>query len=149
MKPKQKAIFEKKAGGKDIFSAGTFPLYPEEGKTGISEFYNFPGVYFIYFDDKLIYIGKSDNDIADAITRHFQSGNYSQIKFTKKPGFSARIYLTRNGATADDLEKALIEKYKPELNRFVPGFNKKKRNALQAKINFVTNEIPAAEETPF
>ena len=71
----------------------------------------------VYFNGELVYIGKSNTDLEDTITRHFQNGNYSQAKFKRGEGrWNVRVALTPK-EKALDLEKKMIAQYKPKFNK--------------------------------
>jgi excinuclease UvrABC nuclease subunit len=102
-------------------------LYPEKRKTGVHKLRDKKGCYIIYLNAKnnILYVGKATTDLEDVITRHFQAGNYSQVKFTlyhddPKVRYFAQVYLTTSKQETVNLERYLIEKYLPKLNIRIP-----------------------------
>lgn len=89
--------------------------YDEDGKTNFG-LRNKAGVYLIYNDTELRYIGYSGTDVYKTMYRHFQSWKdktqvrvtYKNIKYVK-----CRIVYCNNSKQAEELERALIVKYKP------------------------------------
>lgn len=84
---------------------------------------NFPlrnksGVYMIYENRKLVYVGYSSFDVYKAMYRHFQRWNDNtqvRVIYPNSENIKVRlIYCTP--LQADRLEKALILKYKPRDN---------------------------------
>lgn len=75
----------------------------------------YAGVYMIYKDGKLRYVGFSSKDIYKTMYRHFQSWKDSrQIRVTYNSDLvKVRIIYCRTKEQADRLEKALILKYHP------------------------------------
>lgn len=65
-----------------------------------------PGLYFLFDDDELVYIGKSKNIKKRLIQHHIYQKDYHQIKMTS----------VIDSLLLDDLEKALILLCKPRLN---------------------------------
>ena len=94
-----------------------FQVYPDGKKSNCAHLRNKSGVYLVYFNGELVYIGKSNTDLEDTITRHFQNGNYSQAKFKRGEGrWNVRVALTPK-EKALDLEKKMIAQYKPKFNK--------------------------------
>lgn len=93
-------------------------LYPQKGKTAISDKINKSGVYLIKFKGRLIYVGFSENNLYRTIVRHFEKWNDKQRKrivYPQTSNFTVRIVLTTPKRAAI-LERALIIKYKPKDN---------------------------------
>lgn len=92
--------------------------YLENGKTRFS-IRNVPGVYLIYKNKELVYIGFSASDVYKALYRHLQSWkdkHQQRITFKSEKGITVRMVYTTSGAKARQLEGALIIKHKPPLN---------------------------------
>jgi len=76
------------------------------------------GVYMIYKNGSLSYIGFSGTDVYKTMYRHFQSWkDKRQIRITYDPAkVKVRVIYCRTYDQADRLEKALILKHKPKDN---------------------------------
>jgi len=89
--------------------------YKDNGKTNFN-IQGRPGVYMIYKNDELRYIGYSGTNLYKTLYRHFQSWkDKTQTRVTYKDlkGITVRIVYTTNGSQASNLERALIVKYAP------------------------------------
>jgi excinuclease UvrABC nuclease subunit len=89
--------------------------YKENGKTTFN-IQGKPGVYLIYKNDKLRYIGYSGTNVYKTLYRHFQKWtDKTQVRVTYPDltGITVRIVYTTNGSQASNLERALIVKYSP------------------------------------
>jgi len=93
------------------------PPYSPTGKT------NFPtrkksGVYLIYQNHKLVYVGYSQTDVYKTMYRHFQFWNdKSQVRVIYPNWEQIKVRIVYcSPLQADRLEKALILKYKPRDN---------------------------------
>lgn len=89
--------------------------YKENGKTNLI-IQGRPGVYMIYKNDELKYIGYAGKNLYKTVYRHFQSWkDKTQARVTYKDlkGITVRIVFTNNGSQAANLERALIVKYAP------------------------------------
>lgn len=91
--------------------------YTPEGKT------NFKlkkcGVYLIYKDEVLRYVGFSKTNLYKTLYRHFQSWNdktQSRVTYNNLKGIKVRVIYTNTPKQAYDLEKACIIKLKPKDN---------------------------------
>lgn len=92
--------------------------YLDNGKTRFS-IRNVPGVYLIYKNKELVYVGFSASDVYKALYRHLQSWtdkHQQRITFKSEKGITVRMVYTSSGAKAKQLEGALIIKHKPPLN---------------------------------
>jgi hypothetical protein len=137
-----------------------FILYPEKGKTGAAFLRDKIGVYLIYLNDtkNLLYIGKASTDLEDVITRHFQNGNRTQVKFKQYANnpvikYICKVFLTHNANDAHKLEAYLIERLQPKLNKQLPAeaenlsrYKQRKRNDLQMYIDFKLSEATGEKE---
>lgn len=79
------------------------------------------GVYIIRSKktQELVYIGYSGSNVYKALTRHFQAWKdptQARTVYSNKDGFEVRIILTRTAKRAENLERALIIKYRPRDN---------------------------------
>jgi excinuclease UvrABC nuclease subunit len=123
-------------------------IYPTPGRTAIPESRNRSGVYFIYDQNELVYVGSSSSNVYKTLTRHFQQWNdRTQIRITypQTPNYKVRIiYCTPKQAAA--LEFAAIKKMKPRDNP-----NKYDLFELDAydKQQYNTMNQTPAEEVPF
>lgn len=158
---------KRKTGKKQIEIIKKIPLYSEDKKTGVSFLRGKKGVYLIYLNNvnNLLYVGRASTDLEDVITRHFQSGNNTQVKFKRYPGnpdvnYFARVYLTPTKKEAADLERMLIKELAPQLNVRVPADDKsiskwKKNRVLhfeqqiRKKIDEATGQTELTEDQPF
>ncbi len=89
--------------------------YHADGKTTFN-IQNKPGVYIIYKNDQIRYIGFSGTNLYKTLYRHFQSwDDRSQIRvtFPDQTGVTVRVVYTPNAYQAQKLERALILKHKP------------------------------------
>lgn len=79
---------------------------------------NVPGVYLIYENDFLVYVGYSQSNLYKTMYRHFQSWKtskqYRAVYDADK--ILVRVIYTKTGTKAKKLETALIIKYKPRDN---------------------------------
>ena len=90
--------------------------YHANGKTKFN-IQNRPGVYMIYKNDVLKYIGYSGTNLYKTLYRHFQSWkDKTQIRVTypKFNGITVRVIYTNTANQACNLERALIVKLKPK-----------------------------------
>jgi hypothetical protein len=78
-----------------------------------------PGVYLIYKNSKLVYVGFSSYNVYKTMYRHFQRWNDpTQVRVIynpNDPGIKVRVIYT-TAARSKKLEKALILKYAPKDN---------------------------------
>ena len=78
-----------------------------------------PGVYLIYKNGSLVYVGYSSYNVYKTLYRHFQSWNDpTQVRITYSkddPNIKVRVIYT-TAARSRKLEKALILKYAPKDN---------------------------------
>lgn len=95
--------------------------YNNQGRSNLSSVKDKPGVYMIYKNRNLVYIGYSSNNLYRTITRHFQkwTGKYGHrvtyVNQLASNDFKIRICVT-TPARAAKLESALILKHKPKDN---------------------------------
>jgi len=77
-----------------------------------------PGVYLIYKNSLLVYVGYSGSDVYKAMYRHFQKWtDVTQVRVTYNPEqVKARVIYCNTAQQAAGLEKALIIKRKPKDN---------------------------------
>jgi hypothetical protein len=119
--------------------------YTKDGKTTFSQ-RNKPGVYLIYKNGELRYIGMSENNLYRTMYRHFQNWDKSKqerVQYKYLAGIKCRvIYCT--AAQAIKLEKALIVKLKPTDNP-----NKYDEYILEFKDEKIIQEVKQADEVPF
>lgn len=112
------------------------PPYNEKGKTTFN-LRNQSGVYLIYKNNTLQYVGFSRTDVYKALYRHLQRWNdptQQRIVFNDLKGITVRMVYTKSGAMAQRLEGALIIKHKPPLNiNRYDGFilDEKEKNTLE------------------
>ncbi len=102
--------------------------YDRNGRSNLGFANKQSGVYMIYKNDKLVYIGYSATNLYKTCTRHFQEWNskYQRVvtyaRVLKHNTFKVRVILCSAGR-AEKLEKALIVKYKPKDNPDkLPGY---------------------------
>ncbi len=78
-----------------------------------------PGVYLIYKNSQLVYVGYSSYNLYKTMYRHFQRWNDpTQVRVIynpNDPGIKVRVIYT-TAARSKKLEKALILKYAPKDN---------------------------------
>lgn len=94
------------------------PPYNNKGKTTFN-IRNKPGVYLIYKNSELLYVGFSASDVYKALYRHLQEWNdpkQQRVTYKQIKGIKVRVVYTRTGAKARSLEEALILKHKPPHN---------------------------------
>ena len=91
--------------------------YFDNGKTFFSTRKK-AGVYLIYRDNTLLYVGYSGSDVYKAMYRHFQKWqDKKQIRITYNPEtVKVRVIYCNNATTASRLETALIINKKPKDN---------------------------------
>ena len=94
---------------------------------------NRPGVYLIYKNDVLRYIGNAGRDIYTTMYRHFQSwDDRRQFRAVyDRARCKVRVIYTNTAKQAQNLETALIVKHQPKDN------DKK----LQTALNFRETDI--------
>ncbi len=95
--------------------------YTPDGKTNFRYTSSKSGVYLIYKNDKIVYVGFSGADLYKTMYRHFQSWtDNTQRRVTynakrKNSPYTVRVVLT-SPVRASKLEKELIKKHKPKDN---------------------------------
>lgn len=97
--------------------------YKENGKTNLGFCNGKAGVYLIYRDGKLRYVGYSGYNLYKTLTRHFQEWDSKKnfktgityVRDLKWYHFQVRVCIC-SPARAEKLEKALIVKYQPKDN---------------------------------
>lgn len=102
--------------------------YNSKGRSNLGFCNHRSGVYLIYKDGTLVYVGYSGYNLYKTCTRHFQrwDSKYQKVvTYYNKLGsydFKVRIIMC-TPARAERLEKALIVKYKPKDNpNKLPGY---------------------------
>ena len=103
----------------NIFKQRRLKPYHANGKTTFNV-QNKPGVYLIYVDDKIDYVGYSGTNLYKTLYRHFQKWNdpnQTRVTYNKnRNDITVRVVYTVTPNHAFKLEKALINKYKPKSN---------------------------------
>jgi excinuclease UvrABC nuclease subunit len=92
--------------------------YQANGKTTFNV-QNKPGVYMIYKDEEIVYIGFSGTNLYKTMYRHFQKwedSNQIRVTYSNLKNITVRVVYTISKQHAFKLEKALIKKYKPKDN---------------------------------
>lgn len=126
--------------------------YDSKGNTTLRLTNKKPGVYKIYENGKLVYIGMSKNNLYRTMYRHFQEWNHrGQPVVTyagKNKKYSVQVTLCTPGRAAK-AEHALIVKYKPRDNP-----NKYRNYKLNFNDQEIINEFEGVkmlkdEEVPF
>jgi hypothetical protein len=77
------------------------------------------GVYIIFKNDVIDYIGYSGYDLYKTLYRHFQNWNdHTQVRVSYKnmKNITVRVIYTKTKSVAEKLERALIIKYQPKSN---------------------------------
>jgi excinuclease UvrABC nuclease subunit len=93
-------------------------IYAAKGKTNVKETQGKAGVYMIYSNNTLVYIGSSQSNMYKALLRHFQdwtSSRQTRITYAQHPRYKVSIIQT-TGKQAPRLERALIQRMKPRDN---------------------------------
>jgi hypothetical protein len=96
------------------------PPYRDNGRTVFSA-RNRSGVYMIYWDDVLHYVGMSGTDVYKAMYRHFQKWNDNtqvRVVYRVTSKITVRVIYTNTAKQAERLERAMIVKYNPVDNPF-------------------------------
>lgn len=78
-----------------------------------------PGVYMIYVNGVLRYVGYSTYDVYKTMYRHFQSwrdSSQTRITYPRSPDVKIRVIYTNTAKQAAVLERALRIKYRPTDN---------------------------------
>ena len=105
-----------------------------------------PGVYLIYKNGELRYVGMSQSNLYKTMYRHFQNWEdkkQERVVYKYLSGIKCRvIYCT--AAQAAKLERALILKYKPTDNP-----NKLELFTLDASDEKMIQQVKEADEVPF
>lgn len=102
--------------------------YDKNGRSNLGFANKQSGVYLIYKNGKLVYVGYSAVNLYKTCTRHFQkwTSSYQRVvtyhdKLSRND-FKVRVILC-SASRADKLEKALIVRYKPKDNPDkLPGY---------------------------
>ena len=136
-------------------------IYNSDGTTNVRYFWKKKGVYEIFENENLIYIGYSATNLYRTLLRHFQKWHDSdqpdRIFYTSKSNMYVRI-TTFAKSTADEkihnLEMDLIRKFKPRDNKikydlFTNIDNKDKtRQEIVSKYISDKNRIEVPEIAP-
>lgn len=115
--------------------------YKDDNKTTNFPLRNKPGVYMIYKNDVLRYIGFSGVDLYRTMYHHFQNWpDRNQYRATySRENCKVRVIYTNNARQAVNLEIALIHKHNPKDNK----------NNNQSALNYFQKEIlTEATEAP-
>jgi hypothetical protein len=131
-------------------------LKPPYNKAGKCTFKarNKPGVYMIFRDEVLAYVGFSASNCYKSFYRHFQDWSTSKqqrVVYNKQDAnIKARIIYTNTGSQADKLEKALIIKYKPtdNIQQYWIDYDLDKQEAAVLEF-YKSTRATTDEETPF
>ena len=123
------------------------------------------GVYFIYENGKLAYIGFSGTDVKKTMYRHFQKWNdlrhpenkrrdrierVSYFEGFKNADFKCRVIFCKNAAQAARFEIALIKKFKPRDNSLKMDFDSMVEYTKTLKEIDKAAEVAAPlEDAPF
>jgi excinuclease UvrABC nuclease subunit len=83
------------------------------------------GVYFLYDNNELVYIGVSQ-DIAVRLASHRHTKEFNQVKIIEE----------QDHLKALKIESYFIYKYKPKYNKFIGLFNYGKLHAFTSKKKF-------------
>ena len=135
------------------------PYYQEKNKMARSTTFNLRGaggVYLIFKAGKLIYCGKSRNNLYKTMYRHFQdweNTEQTRVVYKNLKDITCQVVYLRKIRDIDDLEKAIILKHKPKDNpmkyeKYMPDKNE------ETIYNLITGlkEMPIIineEDTPF
>jgi predicted small metal-binding protein len=66
------------------------------------------GIYFLYYKGNIVYIGKSDDNVFERISEHFKSiKEFDEFSFKEYNVSKKQL---------DEMEKRLINKFKPKYN---------------------------------
>jgi excinuclease UvrABC nuclease subunit len=93
------------------------PPYDEKGSTTFPK-RGVPGVYLIYKDSKLRYVGFSATNVYRTMYRHFQEwtdSKQTRITYKNLKGILVRVIYC-SPTNAAKIERALIVKYRPQDN---------------------------------
>lgn len=110
------------------------PTRTKQGKTNISKFKGKKGVYKIFENRKLIYVGNSTSDLYKTIIRHFQKWTdpqqpkrLSYRSRLSKNDYRVEVSLIEKDSDIFNLEAILINKHKPRDNKdeLIGKFNNK------------------------
>lgn len=117
--------------------------YNKNGSTTFPQ-RNTSGVYKIFEDNKLVYIGMSTNNLYRTMYHHFNSWKdktkqYRVTYNSQDNNIKVQIIYTNTGSQAESLEKILILKYKPRDN-----FNKYTQYILELEDKKIIKEIETA-----
>ena len=122
--------------------------YNDKGKSNLLFCKGVPGVYLIYKNSNLVYVGMSSNNVYRTLLRHFERWKSYQKVTTyfreyADNDFKVRVCLC-NADKAAKLEKALIVKYQPKDNPDkLPGYRAKSIEEIVAEFE---NEKPLKNE---
>lgn len=102
----------------------SLPTRSRAGKTNLAIFRKQRGVYKIYENGKLIYIGSSLSNLYSTILRHFQgwrdNRQPSRISYKSKlksKTYKVEVTVTKGKRETQDLEEMLIAKHQPRDNK--------------------------------
>ncbi len=98
------------------------PVYKSDNRTNLTHLIKKKGVYHIYEDNKLVYIGHSASNLYKTILRHFQewtdTAQPGRITYVnrRKSRYTVKVWLT-TAYDAPILEETHILKYRPRDNK--------------------------------
>lgn len=103
-----------------------------------------PGAYIIKQRGKIVYIGFSGTDVVRTMYRHFYPWNDSQYRVTfdeADKSIKVRIIYTNRPEQAQNLERALLKKYKPPLNYLMPSMTQTQKDQKIMDAYFSAQEV--------
>ena len=105
-------------------------IYDSLVDMGLKEKYGHPGIYCVYIDEILVYIGKSRDMLVrianhlDQIEVNMKTNKYKVIREARNTGHNVRFdvmeYCEQNDQIISDAEARLIQKHMPPLNHQIP-----------------------------
>ena len=131
------------------------PPFSAPGKTNFT-IQNKPGVYMIYENQTLVYIGYSKRNVYKSLYRHFypyrEKTNQDRKYWKDLTNIKVRVIYTNTPGRAENLEIALIQKYKPKLNTIQYKAwqpNQKEKSILEIYENTQDIIIDDDKDLPF
>lgn len=135
------------------------PYYQEKNKMGLSTSFNLRnvgGVYLIFKSGKLVYCGKSRNNLYKTMYRHFQNwetSNQTRVVYKNLKDITCQVIYLNKIRDIDNLEKAIILKHKPKdnpqkYNNYLPDEKEEEIYDIASGLKIkpiITNE----EDDPF
>lgn len=89
-----------------------------------------PGIYFVIEDEQILYIGRSEN----IYLRWLQHHKYLELK-ENNSGSRIAWLICSEIFLLNDIERALIHKFKPILNKVIPSISKINKNIIDLEID--------------